>query len=92
MEQLSQHLRFQTNILANPEATQEMRNPAWLNATDALIQMEYLTGLQKHTAARLEEQLQAERAQEEERARRRSVMGRLRTLFSAGDRIEEPAA
>lgn len=92
MEQLNQHLQFQTNILANPEATQEMRNSAWLNATNALIQMDYLTGLQDHIGARLEEQLQAERAQEQARARQRSVMGRLRTFFGAGDRIEEPAA
>ena len=92
VQQLNQHLRFQTNILANPEATDEMRNSAWLNTTDALVHIDYLTGLQDYTADRLEQQMEAERALEEEQARQRSVMGRLRSLFRKDSPQQEPVA
>lgn len=54
--------------------------------------MDYLTGLQDYTARQTEEQLRAERSQDEERARQRSVIGRLRSLFGTKAQVEDPVA
>ena len=88
----NEDLQSAVETLTDPATAGDDLTNAWQKATNTMTRLDYLRGLQKYVTEQLNDHLAQEQAAQEEEAQHRSIIGRVRSLFGAEDRIKQPVA